>query len=110
MKEAAMDTAVRSKGNMLVGVLARFVVKPGSESEIRAFFEEGLAIVEGQPPSTAWFAFRLDETTYGAFAAFANEEDRAALLASGGPVSSQKHAHLFIRPPTFEMVDLLAVR
>jgi hypothetical protein len=95
---------------LVVGVLARFAVKADSESDVKAFFEEGLAIVEEQPPSTTWFAFRLDETTYGAFAAFASEEDRAALLSSGGPVSSQKHAELFIRPPTFEMVDLLEAR
>jgi hypothetical protein len=73
---------------LVVGVLARLAVKPGSESEVKAFFKDGLAIVEEQPPSTTWFAFRIDETTYGAFVAFANEEDRAALLSSGGSTLS----------------------
>jgi hypothetical protein len=105
-----IDPFLRRMRMLVVGVLARFAVKPRSESEVKAFFEDGLAIVEEQPPSTTWFAFRIDETSYGAFAAFANEEDRAALLSSGGPVSSKKHAELFIRPPTFEMIDLLEVR
>jgi hypothetical protein len=95
---------------LVVGVLARFEVKPGSDAEVKQFFEGGRAIVEGQPPSTTWFAFRIDQTTYGAFAAFASEEDRTALLSTGGPVSSQTHADLFLRPPTFEMVELLEVR
>jgi hypothetical protein len=85
-------------------------VKPGSDAEVKQFFEHGRAIVEGQPPSTTWFAFRIDQTTYGAFAAFASEEDRTALLSTGGPVSSQTHAELFTGPPTFEMVELIEVR
>jgi hypothetical protein len=95
---------------LVVGVLARFDVKPGSDAEVKQFFEHGRAIVEGQPPSTTWFAFRIDQTTYGAFAAFASEEDRTALLSTGGPVSSQTHAELFTGPPTFEMVELVEVR
>ena len=72
-----MDTIVSRTQDMLaVGVLARFEVKPGSDAEVKQFFESGRAIVGGQPPSTTWFAFRIDKTTYGAFAAFANEEDQ----------------------------------
>ena len=95
---------------LAVGVLARFEVKPGSDAEVKQFFEGGRVIVEGQPPSTTWFAFRIDKTTYGAFAAFANEEDRTALLSTGGPASSQARAELFTEPPTFELVELLEVR
>jgi hypothetical protein len=95
---------------LVVGVLARFGVKAGLDTDVKQFFENGRVIVEGQPPSTNWFAFRIDQTTYGAFAAFASEDDRTALLSTGGPVSSQTHADLFTGPPTFEMVDLLEVR
>lgn len=95
---------------LVVGVLARFNVKAGLDTEVKQFFENGRVTVEGQPSSTSWFAFRIDQTTYGAFAVFVSEEDRTALLSTGGPVSSQTHADLFTRPPTFEMVDLLEVR
>jgi hypothetical protein len=96
--------------NLVVGVLARFEAKPGLEAEVIRFFENGLAVVHKQPPSTSWFAFRIDQTTYGAFAAFASDEDRSDLLSTGGPLSAQKHAELFARPPTFELVDLLETR
>jgi hypothetical protein len=93
-----------------VGVLASFEVKLNPGAEMAAFFKEGLPLVEAQPESTVWFAFRLNEATYGAFAAFANDQDRAALLSAGGPQLSQKYMHLFMSPPTFEKVDLLEAR
>jgi hypothetical protein len=93
-----------------VGVLARFHTHPGLESEVVRFFKEGLAVVEQQPGTTRWFAFRLGPTTYGAFATFANEEDRTALLSTGGPVSAKRHSELFAQQPTFEKFDLLETR
>ncbi len=94
----------------VVGVLATFETHPGTDAEVRQFFAEGLSIVEQQPPATKWFAFRIGPTTYGAFATFANEDDRAALLASGGPKSAVTNAHLFAEPPTFDLVDMLEER
>lgn len=93
-----------------VGVLARFEAKPGNEAAIERFFNEGRLIVQQSKASTAWYAFRLGPTTFGAFAAFADEEERLALLSVGGPKASQRHPELFAQPPTFEMVDLLAVK
>ncbi len=85
-----------------VGALARFEFKPGNEAAIERFFQDGQPIVQRQPVSTLWFGFRLGPTTYGAFGAFANEEDRHALLSTGGPVLAKKNAELFAQPPIFE--------
>ena len=93
-----------------VGVLARFEIKPGLEQDVADFFKEGLPLVAAQPSTTVWFAFRLTETMYGAFAAFANAQDRDALLASGGPQLSRKYAHLFVKAPSFDEVDVLEAR
>lgn len=93
-----------------VGVLARFEAKSGNEAEVERFFQAGLAIVQQQPATTVWFAFRLGPTTYGAFAAFQDEEERQTLLAAGGPVLVQRNAELFAQPPTFEKVDIVAAR
>ncbi|MHA6765163.1 hypothetical protein [Streptacidiphilus sp. PAMC 29251] len=93
-----------------VGVLATFEVKPGTEEEVAAFFKEGLPLVEAQPRTTVWFAFRRDDTSYGAFAAFANEGDRDALLSSGGPQVAKKYAHIFASAPSFDKVDVLEAR
>jgi hypothetical protein len=93
-----------------VGVIARFEAKAGTVQEMERFFRSGRAIVEKQPLSTMWFAFRTSPTTYGAFAAFASEADRSSLLAGGGPKLSEEFASLFASSPTFEMVSILESR
>jgi len=93
-----------------VGALARFEAKPGNEAAVERFFQEGLPIVQRQPASTVWYAFRLGPTTFGAFAAFATEEERLALLSVGGPVLAERNSELFAEPPTFEMADVLAAK
>jgi hypothetical protein len=93
-----------------VAVIARFEAKPGTDADIQRFFAGGLAIVERQPASTMWIAFRTGPTTYGAFAAFATEADRDALLSAGGPKMSREFAGLFVDPPSFEKADVLEAR
>jgi hypothetical protein len=93
-----------------VGVTARFEFKAGNEAAIVQFFSNGRRVVEGQPETTQWFAHRLGPTTYGAFAVFANDEDREALLAAEGPRASRESAELFLQPPSFEKVDVVATR
>jgi hypothetical protein len=93
-----------------VGVLAHFEFTPGSEEFAERFFDDGKLLVESQPATTMWFAFRLGPNSYGAFAAFANDADRDALLSSGGPKLAAENRARFSQPPTFEKVDILAAR
>ena len=92
------------------GVVAQFEFLPGKEDEAQRFFQAGQLTVEQQPAATRWYAYRSGSTTYGAFAAFASEADRDALLASGGPRSSAANAELFARSPSFEKVEIVAAR
>ena len=93
-----------------VGVLAKFEFKPNNEAEVARFFSEGREIVEGQPVTTGWFAFRFGPTTYAAFAVFASDADRDALLAAGGPVLAKTFGHLLATLPTFDKVDIVESR
>lgn len=93
-----------------VGVVAHFEFKAGKDEDAEQFFRNGLVVVEGQPASTLWYAFRDGANSYGAIAVFANEEDREALLAVGGPRESTANADLFEQPPTFRKVDIVAAR
>ena len=92
-----------------VGVIARFEAKPGTQAEMEHFFRSGLSIVERQPSTTVWFAFRTGPTSYGAFAAFETDADRESLLSAGGPKLSAEFARLFA-PPSFEKADVLEAR
>ncbi len=57
-----------------MALFVRLEAKPGKEPEVEKFLKGGLAIVEGEPATTAWFALRLGPSTFGIFDAFPNEE------------------------------------
>jgi hypothetical protein len=50
-----------------VGLLVRLVAKPGKEAEVTSFLEGGLALVEQEPATIAWFAVRLGPSEFGSF-------------------------------------------
>ena len=94
-----------------VALLVRLEAKPGKEAEVEAFLKGGLAIVEGEPATTAWFAIRLGPSTFGIFDAFPDEAGRQAHLS--GQVAAAlmaKSPDLLAQPPSIEKVDVLAVK
>ncbi len=94
-----------------VALLVRLEAKPGKEQEVEDFLRGGLAIVEGEPATTAWFAIRLGPTTFGIFDAFPDESGRQAHLS--GQVAAAlmaKASDLLALPPLIEKVDVLAAK
>jgi quinol monooxygenase YgiN len=94
-----------------VALLVRLEAKPGKEDEVADFLRGGLAIVEEEPATIAWFALRLGRTTFGIFDAFPDEAGRQAHLS--GRVAAAlmaKAPDLLSQPPAIEMVDLLATK
>ena len=94
-----------------VALLVRLEAKPGKESDVASFLRGGLAVVEAEPATVAWFALRLGPTTFGIFDAFPDESGRQAHLA--GRVAAAlmaKAPELFLRPPVIEKVDVLAAK
>lgn len=85
--------------------------KPGKEAEVAAFLKSGLALVNEEPGTIAWFALQFGPGTFGIFDAFADEAGRDAHLA--GRVAEAlmaKTGELLSKPPGIEKVDLLAVK
>ena len=94
-----------------VALLVRLEAKPGKEAEVESFLRGGLALVQGEPETTAWFGIRLGPSTFGIFDAFPNEAGRQAHLS--GKVAAAlmaKASELFAKPPTLEKVDILAAK
>ena len=94
-----------------VGLLVRLEVKPGKESEVESFLKSGLALVQEEPETTAWFAIRMGPSTFGIFDAFPDESGRKAHL--NGKVAAAlmaKASDLLAQPPVIEKVDVLAVK
>lgn len=94
-----------------VALFVRLEAKPGKEEEVESFLKSGLAIVEGEPATTAWFALRLGPSTFGIFDAFPDESGRNAHLS--GQVAAAlmaKAPDLLSQPPSIEKVDVLAAK
>jgi quinol monooxygenase YgiN len=94
-----------------VALLVRLQAKPGKEAEVESFLRGGLAIVQDEPATTAWFAIRLGPSSFGIFDAFPDEAGRQAHLA--GRVAAAlmaKAPDLLAEPPAIEKVDVLAAK
>jgi quinol monooxygenase YgiN len=92
-----------------VALFVRLEAKPGKESEVEKFLQSGLAIVQDEPATIAWFALKLGPSTYGIFDAFPDESGREAHLS--GRVAAAlmaKAPELLAQPPSISKVDLLA--
>jgi quinol monooxygenase YgiN len=95
--------------HVTVGLLVRLEVKPGKEAEMENFLNGGLALVQQEPATTAWFAIRFGPTTFGIFDAFPDDAGRQAHLS--GRVAAALHQQapdLLAQPPTIEQIDILA--
>ncbi len=94
-----------------VALAVKLEAKPGKESDVEKFLNSGLAIVQQEPATTAWFALRFGPTTFGIFDVFPDETGRQAHLA--GQVAAalmQKAPELLAQPPSIEKVDVLAAK
>ena len=94
-----------------LALFVRLEAKPGKETEVESFLRGGLAVVEEEPATTAWFAIRLGPSTFGIFDAFPDESGRQAHLAGRVAAALKaKASELFAQPPVIEKVDVLAAK
>jgi len=94
-----------------VALWVRLDAKPGKEAEVESFLRGGLAIVEQEPTTIAWFAIRMGASTFGIFDAFPDEAGRQAHLT--GRVAAAlmaKASELLSKPPSIEKIDLIAAK
>jgi quinol monooxygenase YgiN len=94
-----------------VALFVRLEAKPGKEQDVADFLRGGLAIVQEEPATVAWFALQMGPSTFGIFDAFPDEAGRQAHLS--GKVAAAlmaKAPDLLAEPPSIEKVDLLAVK
>ena len=92
-----------------VALFVRLEAKRGKEADVENFLRGGLSIVQQEPGTTTWFAFRMGPSTFGIFDTFAGEEGRQAHLA--GQVAAalrQKASELLAEAPIIEKLEILA--
>ena len=91
-----------------VGLLATLVAKPGKEDELAAFLASALPLAEAEPDTTAWFAIKIDASTFGIFDAFEDASGRDAHLNGAVAQGLNDNADLFAQSPEIHEVDVLA--
>ena len=76
-----------------------------------SFLEGGLALVEEEPATIAWFAIRLGPSEFGIFDAFPDDSGRQAHLAGQVAAALMAQApELLDQPPVIEAVDVIAAK
>lgn len=94
-----------------VALFVRLEARAGKEAEVAAFLKSGLALVQGEPATTAWFGIQLGASTFGIFDAFPDEAGRQAHLSGRVAAALMARApELLSQPPSIEKVDILAAK
>jgi quinol monooxygenase YgiN len=92
-----------------VALWVRLEAKPGKEKEVADFLRSGLALVQQEPATVAWFGVQLGPSTFGIFDAFPNEAGRQAHLSGGVATALMASAsELLAKPPEIHKLDVLA--
>ncbi|MBA3418992.1 MAG: putative quinol monooxygenase [Geodermatophilaceae bacterium] len=94
-----------------VGLQVTLSAKPGKEEELGSFLESALPLAQQEPDTTAWFAIKLDDSTYGVFDVFPSDDGRQAHL--NGPIAAalmEKADDLLSSPPDIKPIDVLAAK
>lgn len=94
-----------------VALLVTLEAKPGKEDEVASFLAGGLPLVEREPGTVTWYAFRLSQTTFGIFDTFGSDDGRQAHLS--GEVAKalgQISETLLATPPDIRPADIIAAK
>lgn len=86
----------------------RIEAKPGMETEVQGFLEQGLSLVQEEPDTTAWFAIRIGPSTFGIFDAFPDDSGRQAHLSGKVAAALMENVGVLFDEPKIEPVDLIA--
>lgn len=94
-------------GSVALSVVLK--AKPGKQQELGAFLASAQGLVAQENGTISWFAYRLDDQTFGIFDSFDDEAGRQAHL--NGPVAAallDRAEELLAEHPDIRPVNILA--
>jgi quinol monooxygenase YgiN len=93
------------------GVLALVEAKPGNEQAVWDFLKGARDIVTSEPATETWYAFRVNDNTFGIFDTFETEEGRQAHLNGAIPAALAEHGPMLLaKDPEIRLIELIAVK
>ncbi|TNB73028.1 antibiotic biosynthesis monooxygenase [Arthrobacter sp. BB-1] len=85
--------------------------KPGKEEDVADFLRGARSVVEQEEGTRAWFALQFDESTFGIFDVFPDDDARRTHLSGGvGQALAAQGTELFSAEPNIQHVDVLAYK
>jgi quinol monooxygenase YgiN len=93
-----------------VGLLARLEAQPGKAAELAALLESARAIAQAEEGTVTWYAFRIDDNTFGIFDTFETEDARQAHINGEIPKAlAQVGPGLLASDPDISPIEIVAV-
>ena len=94
-----------------LGLVAFLEAKPDKAEELGAFLQQGRELAVAEEGTVTWYAFRVDETTFGIFDTFETEDGRQAHLGGEIPKAlGQVGGDLLAKDPDIRPIDIIAVK
>ena len=92
-----------------LGLLALLETKPGKGDNLASFLENGRALALAEQGTVTWYAFKINDTSYGIFDTFETEDARQAHINGEIPKAlAAVAADLLATEPNIRPIDLLA--
>ncbi len=98
-------------GTQKKGLLVIMNVKTGKSEAVENFLQTGKQLVGDEPETLAWYALKLDDTTYAIFDTFANDSGREAHLTGKVAAALMENAPIMLndfKATAIQKVDILA--
>jgi quinol monooxygenase YgiN len=103
-KQAFMEDVVKK-----VALSVTLKAKPGKEQEVAAFLTSAQSLVAQEAGTISWYAFRVDQRTFGIFDSFGTDAARQAHLQGAVAAALLGRAEeLLDGNPEIRPVDILA--
>src|SRR3977135_3094792 len=93
-----------------IGILALLEAKPGKGPELHALLKSARELAVAEQGTVAWFAFEVNETTYGIFDTFDSADSRIAHINGEIPKALMARAdELLAKEPDIQTIDIVAM-
>lgn len=92
------------------GLIVSLEAKPGKEREVAEFLRSARPLVDDEPQTVVWFAFRTGERSFAIVDAFPDQAGRRAHLEGAVAAALSARAELFASPPAIDPVDVVTAK
>src|ERR1700750_87548 len=94
-----------------LGILALLEAKAGKGDKLAAFLKAGRDLAVAEQGTVTWYAFKINDASYGIFDTFATDDARTAHINGQIPAAlANASGDLLASAPDIRCVDVLAVK